>query len=183
MSLTLILGPMFSGKSSTLLSYERKFQLAKKNYICIKPALDKRYADDDHSYSKIATHDNKFSNGTSIMISSLSDINYEDLNKYNAFIIDEVQFIDGIDEFVSYWIFLKKDIICAGLSGDYKMKPFKNISNLLPLADSVQILKSYCSDCGKDAPFTERTIHDTHQVVIGTEDIYLPKCRYHHKIF
>lgn len=179
MSLTLIIGPMFSGKSSTLLSYERKFNLSKKNYVCIKAAIDNRYSTD----SKIATHDNKFSSGKSISISALSELNYEELNMYDAFIIDEVQFIDGIDEFVSYWILLKKDIICAGLSGDYKMKPFKNISTLMPLADNICVLKSYCYHCGKDASFTERTVHDNNQVLVGSDDMYLPTCRVHHNFF
>jgi len=44
--ITLIIGPMFSSKSTTLLSFERRFIILKKKYLCINHSFDTRYNDE-----------------------------------------------------------------------------------------------------------------------------------------
>ena len=41
--ITLIIGPMFAGKSTYLLNEERKAIITKKNSICVKHSIDNRY--------------------------------------------------------------------------------------------------------------------------------------------
>jgi len=178
MSIELIIGPMFSGKSSMLLTFEKKFQVSKKKYICINHSFDTRYSNE----GKIATHDGSLSIGKHISVGKLKFINSVELIEYDAFIIDEVQFFEDIDEFVDFWTSKGKTIICAGLNSDYKMMPFEPINSLISRADTIRHLKAICTDCGKDAPFTQRCIKSDEQTLIGSSDIYLPKCRACHKV-
>jgi thymidine kinase len=178
MSLELIIGPMFSGKSTMLLSYEKKFQMSKKNYICINHSFDTRYS----SEGKISTHDGKMSSGKHVSTNKLSHINSVELIEYDAFIIDEVQFFDDVDSFVDFWTSKGKYIICAGLNSDYKKLPFNNISKIISRADKIHHLTALCSDCGKEAPFTQRCVKDERQTLVGSTDMYLPKCRTCHKV-
>jgi len=178
MSIDLIIGPMFSGKTTTLLSYEKKFQVTKKKYLCINHSFDTRYTKD----GKLATHDGKVSSGQHITVSDLNEIESYILHTFDAFIIDEVQFFKGVDNFVNYWSSKGKNIVCAGLNSDYKLEPFEPVSKLLPKCDVIKHLTALCVDCGADAPFTERCIESKEQTLVGTGDIYKPKCRKHHKI-
>jgi thymidine kinase len=178
MSIELIIGPMFSGKSTMLLSFEKKFEVSKKKYICINHSFDTRYSNE----GKIATHDGKLSNGKHISVGKLKFISSVELIEYDAFIIDEVQFFEDIDIFVDFWSSKGKTIICAGLNSDYKMKPFEPINSLISKADTIHHLKAICTDCGKEAPFTQRCIKSDEQTLVGSSDIYLPKCRGCHKV-
>ena len=178
MSLELIIGPMFSGKSTMLLSFEKKFQISKKKYICINHSFDNRYSKE----GRISTHDGKISSGTHISVNCLNNIEEYELIDFDAFIIDEVQFFQNIDFFVNYWTSKGKIIVCAGLNGDYKKMPFESISSLISIADKIHHLIALCGDCGKPAPFTERCIKDDNKVLIGSIDMYLPKCRGCHKV-
>ena len=178
MSVDLVIGPMFSGKTTTLLTYEKKFQITKKNYICINHTFDLRYTSD----GKLATHDGKVSSGQHIKVSNLMDIQEVFLSQFDAFIIDEVQFFKDVDKFVSNWSSKGKIIVCAGLNSDYKLDPFESVSSLIPKCDTIQHLKALCVDCGSEAPFTERCVDIKQQTLIGTSDIYKPKCRKCHNI-
>jgi thymidine kinase len=178
MSIDLIIGPMFSGKTTTLLSYEKKFQVTKKKYLCINHSFDTRY----NKEGKLATHDGQVSSGQHITVSNLNELESYVLHAFDAFIIDEVQFFKDVDNFVNYWSSKGKNIVCAGLNSDYKLEPFEPVSKLLPKCDVIKHLTALCVDCGDDAPFTERCVESKEQTLVGTGDIYKPKCRKHHKI-
>jgi thymidine kinase len=178
MTIDLIIGPMFSGKTTTLLSYEKKFQATKKKYLCINHSFDTRYTKE----GKLATHDGQVSSGQHITVSDLREIESYILYAFDAFIIDEVQFFKDVDNFANYWSSKGKNIVCAGLNSDYKLEPFEPVSKLLPKCDVIKHLTALCVDCGDDAPFTERCVESKEQTLVGTGDIYKPKCRKHHKI-
>ena len=178
MSVELVIGPMFSGKTTTLLTYEKKFQITGKKYLCINHSFDTRYTKE----GKLATHDGQTSSGQHINVSDLNQIEHYILHTFDAFIIDEVQFFKRIDDFVSFWSSKGKSIVCAGLNSDYKLEQFEPVSKLIPKCDVVKHLTALCVECGEDAPFTERCVDVKQQTLIGTCDIYKPKCRKHHKI-
>ncbi len=52
MSLRLVVGCMFSGKSSELIRIARRLETISEKYIVIKPKIDTRY-----SVSNVSTHD------------------------------------------------------------------------------------------------------------------------------
>jgi thymidine kinase len=178
MSVELVIGPMFSGKTTTLLTYEKKFQITNKKYLCINHSFDTRYT----SEGKLATHDGKVSSGKHVTVTGLNEIESYILYEFDAFIIDEVQFFKDIDKFVSYWSSKGKHIVCAGLNSDYKLEPFDSISKLIPKCDHIHHLTALCVDCNQPAPFTERCVESKEQTLVGSGDIYKPKCRKHHKM-
>jgi len=49
-------------------------------------------------------------------------------------------------------------VIIAALDGTFQRKPFGNILNLIPLAETVSKLSAVCIDCGNEAAFTKRII-------------------------
>mmetsp|Transcript_34591 Transcript_34591/g.98009 ORF Transcript_34591/g.98009 Transcript_34591/m.98009 type:complete len:89 (+) Transcript_34591:262-528(+) len=71
----------------------------------------------------------------------------------------------------------------AGLSGDFRRRPFGHINDLLSTADSVTQLSARCNFCGpanSPANFTLRVVADERTEVIGGADKYVPVCRHHY---
>ena len=172
--ITLILGPMFSSKSTTLLSFERRFRILKRNFVCINHSFDKRYNEN----GVIATHDKITSqNSHNVQCSSLNELDNDYLNQFDCFLIDESQFFDNINIFAEKWANLGKTIVCAGLNSDFQKQPFDNISKLIPVADKIIHLKSICEKCGEDAPFSKRIVNSDEKTLIGGIESYAPRCR------
>ena len=84
--LNLIIGPMFSGKSTLLLTRYRRYKIAGKNCLLIKYAKDDRY---ESTESMIVTHD-KLSYRAVACI-RLADLD-QYINNFDVICIDEIQF-------------------------------------------------------------------------------------------
>ena len=167
-----VYGPMFSGKSSFLLEYEKKCIIAKKNYILVNHFTDTRYNND----SKIMTHNGKSSTGDkNISCKYLKNISI-DISNIDTIIIDECQFFDDISQFLDQWGF-SKTIVCGGLNSTFKMEPFKNMSEVISRSDKLIHLTSICEKCGEDASFTKRLSEEKETNIIGGIDKYSPRCR------
>jgi thymidine kinase len=173
MSIELIIGPMFSGKSSELIRRIRQMKVINYKYIVIKPKIDFRY-----EINKIVTHNKEYED--CIIIDNLNDISDDDIKPYNSIIIDEGQFISNLKNKVIYWCEkLEKNIIVGGLDGDYQRKPLGEILDLIPYATKYKKLSALCKNCndGTHAIFTHRIINNNNQILIGSEDKYIPLCR------
>jgi thymidine kinase len=68
-------------------------------------------------------------------------------------------------------------VIVAALDGTFQRKPFGNILNLIPLAETITKLSAICLACGKEAAFTQRTISSHEIELIGGSEMYKPVCR------
>ena len=174
----LIIGPMFSGKTSKLITNYNcliNSKFSSKNILVINHTFDTRY-----SQKFLATHNNV----TDIeceMFQNLSHITptFIKKNDYKAILINEGQFFKDIYNWVK--IISKSDldteIIISGLDADYKQEPFGDFLNIIPYCRSVEKLTSICSVCyKKQAEMTIRTSENKDQVVIGNQDIYKPIC-------
>ena len=173
--ITVICGPMFSGKSSMLLNYERRLNIAKKNYVTVNHSFDNRYVKEG-----IATHDKVISQGKNHITSSCIDEVCDKIKKIkdiDTIIIDEAQFFNNIAQNVNSLAFGGYNVICAGLNSDYAMRPFESMNNLLAVADKIIHLQSTCVLCGCDAPFTKRITQDKDVILIGETEAYQPRCR------
>jgi len=185
--LKLIIGCMFSSKTSTLLSEINRYKHITDKILVVNSILDKQRQTTEES--SIETHDNK--NWPAIMVSNLNELKTNETykNKYDyaeIVIIDEAQFYTDLDHFMKTELFShtnKKMFIVAGLSGDYKMEPIGDIIKLVPMADEIQKLYAYCIYCkdGTLASFTSKlsTYNNTDQILVGKNDIYSPCCRDH----
>ena len=76
--ITLVFGPMFSGKTSFLLAYERRFLITKKKVLMIKWANDTRYSE-----LQVVTHDGQTNKSEVINATSLFDIDHDIINQYD----------------------------------------------------------------------------------------------------
>lgn len=177
MSLDIVLGPMFSGKSSHAVSYVRRQKAIGKSVIVIKPNIDTRYSDEN----VIVTHDRE---QTPCMVWDVNRIlsPTEDITRHQCIVVEEAQFFKGLRDFVIYIIkCYKRDILLVGLDGDARQKPFGDILNCIPFASNVTKLHAYCMLCkdGTIAPFTRRNDDSGPQIDVGGSDKYLPVCLRH----
>ena len=186
--LKIILGCMFSSKTSTILSEINRFKHITDKILVINSVLDKqRQANKDHDCI-IETHDKNYSGA--IMVNELNELktNEEYKQKYDyseIIIIDEGQFYSDLYKFMRHELFIKdnkKLYIVAGLSSDYNMEAIGEIIKLIPMADSIQKLYAYCIYCknGTLASFTAKLISYDNQILVGNKNIYAPCCRDHY---
>lgn len=166
----LILGPMFSGKSTRLTETVRKYSYKNKKTILVNYAADKRYSDT----GKIVTHE-------LVQYDALTCTTLEqkmtELVKYDVIGIDEGQFFSDLVEQCESLCNQGKIIIVSALSGNFKMEPFGNVAKLISKADKVKLLKAYCYFCHKGAGFTLRTIRSDEEILIGAAESYRPTCK------
>jgi len=87
-SIELIVGPMFSGKSTELQRRIRRHIIAKRDCIVIKYYKDTRYSDD-----KMATHDQQF---LKAMAAAKLEPIFESLLEHDVIGIDEGQFFPDV---------------------------------------------------------------------------------------
>ena len=178
MSLEIILGPMFSGKSSYLLSSIRKYREIDWPIYIITSSFDKRYTTE----TKIVNH-NQESCNADIAVEKLSDVSEKkDYLESKVVIIEEAQFYPDLVEFVLEAVELyDKHVIVAGLDGDASRKPFGSLLKLIPYADTIVKLKALCKICndGTEALFTSKKVHDNATIDIGSSDKYEALCRKH----
>lgn len=185
MSLTVILAPMFSGKTTYLLSQASISYDIGFTPIFITHSLENR-SNDVFVHSSIFTP-NLQDKIPVIKTDSLCKI-ISELLEYSHIYIDEFQFFseekDKI-EIVNLCKYYNKHVYIAGLKSDYNNKKFGMILDLIPEADEVVFLKSNCISCAKEgnrvgASFTKRTNLDKDIVSVGASDKYIPVCRKHY---
>lgn len=178
--LKIILGCMFSGKTSKLIT------IYKKNLIAEIPTCIINYIEDTrYDAEKMSTHDGiKVKCIRSKDLLSVFKDDPELLNNNKVIIINEGQFFSDLYETVSWLVGTEnKDVYVGGLDGDYKMEKFGGILDLIPLCNEVEKLNAVCTSCKGDASFTKRIINDTtEQVLIGGSGVYIPVCRDCHKL-
>lgn len=167
-SISLILGPMFSGKTSELFRRLRREKIAKKETLLIKYAHDNRYSEEQASTHDLFKMD---------CVGALCLKNVEIPEGTNVIGIDEGQFFSDILQFVEYWTSeLGIDVIVCGLDGNYKREPFGQLLELVPKCTKLDKLCAVCSYCGAEAPFTKRTVVSDDEVLIGGSDKYIASC-------
>ncbi|XP_010493419.1 PREDICTED: thymidine kinase b-like [Camelina sativa] len=174
-----VVGPMFSGKTTTLLRRILAEKLTGKKIAVIKSNKDTRYCTES-----IVTHD-----GEKFPCWSLPDLSsfkerfgtdeYE--NRLDVIGIDEAQFFGDLYEFCREAADKEgKTVIVAGLDGDFMRRRFGSVLDLIPIADTVTKLTSRCEVCGKRASFTMRKTEEKVTELIGGAEVYMPVCRNHY---
>jgi len=170
--LELIIGPMFSGKSSRLIQIIRKYRILNQSILVIKPNIDDRYSDNP----EIVTHNNE--KEECITKNTLAEV--ENVDMYKVIVIEEGQFFPDIYEKVSEWC-KTKNIYVGGLNGDANQNVFGNLYKLLPLVDEIVFLKALCKICNDGTPaiFSKKNIVNDKVVEVGGVDMYQAVCRVH----
>lgn len=185
--LELIIGPMYSGKTSKLLEIYKQCTFCDISVCVINHSLDKRY----HN-SMLASHDkimipclnvdnlsNLWFNNGEIDLTSFSDnTEHKFIRNAEVILINEGQFFKDLHYVVNDMLKNNKVVYVCGLDGDFERKKFGELLDLIPLCDKVTKLTSLCSICKNGTPgiFSKRLSNETEQTVIGCEN-YIPVCR------
>jgi thymidine kinase len=188
--LELILGPMFSGKTTRLAQIYRTYTYIGKRVFVINYIDDRRYGNDTNLegtetvVEKLYTHDKVtvpciYTQTLSSIWLDSENLYYADMRAADVILINEGQFfVDLFDIVVALVEREHKSVYICGLDGDYQRKEFGQILQLIPYCDKVEKLQSLCSMCknGKKAIFSHRISSENDQIVIGNDN-YRPLCR------
>lgn len=175
-NLEIIIGPMFSGKSTEIIRRIRLLQKIDKKILVVKPSIDNRYTSD-----KITSHN--YESVDCLVVNNLNDIDRCVIEAHDVVVIDEGQFFGDLVETIDFWLkSFNINIIVAGLDGDFQQKPIGKILNLIPLSNKCVKLNSLCNICknGTEAPFSFRLVQSKETVLVGGSDEYMPLCRTHY---
>lgn len=178
--LEIVIGPMYSGKTTFLLDKIKCLEKENKKYLVINHYLDTRY-----NVNSITNH-NQIS-VSSVPMKKISELLVIDnISQYDYILIDESQFFDDLESSVILLLeqFPSLNILCVGLDGDYEQKPFNDgqLLKLIPKADNLIKLYSKCYHCNEKASFTKRIIEDKTKIIIASNGVYVPCCFRHLKV-
>ncbi len=175
MSINLIIGCMFSGKTSELIKIAKMNKLLSKKVIIINFDDDTRYTDND----KICTHDLVTLDCIPCGMNIFHVSSTQDYHDADVICINEGQFFNNLVSFCLQACSEGKHIHVCGLDGDYLKRPFGEILKLIPHCESLVKLTALCLNCndGTKACFTKRTCNSNLTIVIGSIESYVPVCR------
>ena len=178
-----ICGCMFCGKTDEMLRLLRRFAIAGRQVILIKPQLDTR-TDLVTVVSRSGAHHQALSVEHSRDIEALA-------RDADIVAIEEGQFFDeGLAEVVERLADGGKQVVVTGLDRDFRGVPFGPMPRLMALADQVTKLTAICMVCGEPATRTQRLIDgrpataDSPLILIGgmADESYEARCRLHHEV-
>jgi thymidine kinase len=184
--LELIVGPMFSGKTSKILEVYKQCIFCNIPVIIINHSIDTRYHE-----SMVSTHDKVMA--PCIQTTLLRNIwDYNDIDSHfndnsdrhiklrtaDVILINEGQFFEDLYEVVVDMLKSNKRVYICGLDSDFERKKFGQILDLIPLCDKVTKLTSLCSQCKDGTPgiFSMRLTSEKQQTLVGSDN-YIPVCR------
>ena len=175
MSVSVIIGNMFSGKTSELIRRLKRYKVIGKRVLVVKCSKDTRAPE-----QALKTHDG-------ITFECIKTKTLDEIINEPSFIdaeiiaVDEAQFFADLRKFCELCLLKNKSVLLAGLDGDYRQRKFGTLIDCIPIADEVVKLSALCMDCmdGTPGPFTKRTIDSDELELIGDRDIYKSVCRKH----
>lgn len=201
-TLEIIIGPMFSGKTTEL--NKRLLEAREMGQKVLKLFHFSDLARIDiYNHNNLPGQQNQGSTHN-LSYNSLPDdirviatprLDNIDVTHYDVIGVDEGQFFDDL-EIVDLWANAGKRVIVTGLDGDAQQQPFGKTLTLIPKSDSCVKLTAICRKCIQEqqqlgsrfninnfrAPFTVKLNSDMDQVQIGGPEIYIATCRRHRQM-
>ncbi len=181
--LHVIAGCMFCGKTDEMLRLLRRFSIAGRRVVLVKPRLDTRTEASTVVSRSGAQHEAVTVDDSSEIEAAVGDA--------DIVAIEEAQFFDErLPEVVERLASAGKQLVVTGLDRDFRGVPFGTMPRLLALADQVTKLTAICVVCGEPATRTQRLIDgepagaDSPLIVIGGigDEKYEARCRLHHEV-
>jgi thymidine kinase len=172
-TISMIKGPMFSGKTTQLGLYARRMKVAGLKVAIVKFKGDNRYNNDE---PKMISHDR--TETEAIPLDRIVDLPEQLILDADAILIDEGQFFPDLEQQCAILAeAYDKRIIVGGLSGTFERKPWERMANLEPLCTSICLLTAVCHVCKSPAPFSKKIAGDMNSVEeIGGADKYEARC-------
>ena len=168
--INLFIGPIFSGKSTRLKNSIEK--LKNQNFKTILVTYNnKNYIKEE---GKLITHD--LTKEKALLCENLTEIFIELIN-YDVIGIDEGQFFSDLLNICDALSRLGKIIFVSALSSNDKMKPYDNVSKLIPFVDKIKLMKTYCFFCHKQAGFNLKVNKSKRKFSERNNEDYKPVCK------
>ena len=172
--LEMVIGPMFSGKTTWLIEKYKAYTYIGKKVLVINYSADIRY-----STTMLSSHDHiEIPCVFSSLICDDSDV-WNAVKDADVILINEGQFFSDLVVSVRMMIdTMNKHVFISGLDVDFRREKFGDILDLIPICDKVEKLSALCAICrnGTPAIFSKRLTDESNQVVIGSDN-YKPLCR------
>lgn len=184
--LDLVLGTMFSGKTSYLLSKIAQYSNLNLKILYINIEFDNRSSDMFSTHNPYLHSNDKKNNisqnVTMIKTKKLSNVDYK---PYDIIFIDESHFFEDLVKTVNELLQNKKYVIVASLVSDFTGKKFGEAIDLVPMCDEIHKLHAYCTMCinnktYRQSIYSKKITSNTNIVDIGGSDKYIPVCREHY---
>ncbi|HEX6509285.1 MAG TPA: thymidine kinase [Chloroflexota bacterium] len=187
-NLSVICGPMFSGKSRELIRLIHIAEIAGQRTAMFKPRIDTRY-----SHSDVASHDGIRKDAHAVETANEILSLLAALPEFPEVIaIDEAQFFDrGITAVALGLVDRGRRVVVAGLDRNFRGEPFGSMPELLACADEVVKLRAVCMRC-KDprvtATLPQRMVdgrpapYDSPEVMVGGAEAYEARCLDCHEV-
>ena len=181
MSLDLIIGPMFSGKTTELIRRLTKFASIGKKCLYVNSSIDTREEQNFSTHNPTIT---KLNNIESVKIKEITNCFIDVIINYDIIGIDESQLFKydlkyNILRIVEHH---NKHVIMSGLNGDFLRNKFGSILDLVPYCDNITKLSAYCAYCAdkgiiNNAHFSKRKNTTITNLIDISYDSYIPVCR------
>ena len=184
MSLHVVVGPMFAGKTSEIQSVVRRYTCLGRTVLVLAADIDNRYVRQGEG-GAIVNHDRAAipARAVSVQGGLLAVLDWPEFAAATAVVIDEAQFFVGclVDFVLRAVEVYGKHMVVVGLDGDAARRPFGDVLTLVPYADTVEKKTALCRRCGDGTPalFTRALGAQAAQVAVGGAERYEPVCRRH----
>jgi thymidine kinase len=168
--LVVIVGPMFSGKSTELVGRLQRWHDQGARVQALRPVRDTRDGE-----AQVVTHDGvrwpatRASGAHAIMAGVVPGVTVLGIDEGNMF---------GPELFEVCLDLMRRSmrVLVSGLSLDYRGRPFSPMPALMSIASEVVIVASVCACCGEPARFSQRLVRGSALIMSGGAETYEPRC-------
>ena len=175
---SVFVGPMFSSKTTKLLSTLERFKYQHKRIAVFKPTLDDRYNPDE-----VVSHGGWSYPATTVKSGAdILEVLAQTPDDPDVVAIDEAFMIPNIAE-VLIWLYRNGvTVVVSTLDISATGKPFHEVEKLLAWATHVEKCAAVCTVCGRDAFYTHKkqVDEDRGEIQVGGAELYEPRCFQHH---
>ena len=169
MSITLILGCMYSGKTTELIRQMRRARIAGLTTQLYKYARDVRY----DNLKLASSHDG-------VKEVAIPIVNADEIGPWQSGMIigiDEGQFILNLSAVAEKMANEGVHVIISALDTDYHRQPFPMMERLWFLCEKRLQMHAICVVCKGEASFTQRIVESDELELIGGTEAYRAVCR------
>lgn len=165
-------GPMFSAKTTSLLSALDRFKYQGKKIAIFKPRLDDRYSDNE-----IVTHGGWKIPAVCVKVGrDIIEHLAETEDNPHVIAVDEAFMIPGVADALVWLYRSGYSVVVSSLDLSAAGKSFDEIEKMLPWATKVEKLSAVCVVCNRDAHYTYKKQTGGDEIEVGGSELYEPRC-------
>jgi thymidine kinase len=172
-------GVVGSAKTLNLLAVAHNYRQQGKQVLLVKPEIDTRFG------TNIIGTRAGLKAKADVLAPETGLLTLPALKSISCVLVDEAQFlsIQAIEQLhrVSHSSDTSVPVICYGLRTDFRLELFPAAKRLMELADTIEEVKTTCTDCDRKAIFNLKLkdrspVLDGPTIELGFEETYIPVC-------